>query len=63
MINAGVPLVRSLATLQNQTENPAFKKQLISISKDVESGLAFADSLQKFPNTFNPTIREHDKSG
>jgi type IV pilus assembly protein PilC len=63
MINAGVPLVRSLATLQNQTENPAFKKQLISVSKDVESGLAFADSLQKFPNTFNPTYINMIKAG
>jgi type IV pilus assembly protein PilC len=63
MINAGVPLVRSLATLQNQTENPSFKKQLISISKDVESGMAFADSLQKFPNTFNPTYVNMIKAG
>jgi type IV pilus assembly protein PilC len=63
MINAGVPLVRSLATLQGQTENPTFKKQLVSISKDVESGLAFADSLEKFPNTFNPTYINMIRAG
>jgi type IV pilus assembly protein PilC len=63
MINAGVPLVRSLATLNGQTENPAFKKQLTSISKDVESGMAFADSLQKFPDTFNPTYINMIKAG
>jgi type IV pilus assembly protein PilC len=63
MINAGVPLVRSLATLQNQTENPTFKKQLVSISKDVESGLAFADSLEKFPNTFNATYVNMIRAG
>lgn len=54
MINAGVPLVRSLSTLQNQTENPIFKKQLVTISKDVEGGLAFADALEKHKNTFSP---------
>lgn len=54
MINAGVPLVRSLATLQEQTENDAFKKQLVNISKDVESGTAFADALEKYKGTFNP---------
>ena len=54
MINAGVPLVRSLATLQEQTENPAFKKQLVNISKDVESGTAFADALEKYKGTFSP---------
>ena len=54
MINAGVPLVRSLATMQKQTENPVFKKQLMQISKDVESGISFADALEKHRNTFNP---------
>lgn len=54
MINAGVPLVRSLATMQKQTENPVFKKQLVAISKDVESGMAFADALEKHPKTFSP---------
>ncbi len=54
MINAGVPLVRSLATMQNQTENEAFKKQLVNISKDVESGTSFADALEKYKGTFNP---------
>lgn len=54
MINAGVPLVRSLATMQNQTENPVFKKQLTAISKDVESGIAFADALEKHKDTFSP---------
>ena len=63
MINAGVPLVRSLATLQNQTENPVFKKQLTGVSKDVESGMAFADTLQKYPDTFNPTYVNMIKAG
>ena len=63
MINAGVPLVRSLSTLQAQTENPVFKKQLVSISKDIESGMAFADSLGKFPATFNPTYINMIKAG
>lgn len=54
MINAGVPLVRSLATLQNQTENETFKKTLVEVSHDVEGGLSFADSLEKHPNVFSP---------
>lgn len=54
MINAGVPLVRSLATLQQQTENPAFQKHIIAVTKDVESGMAFADALEKHPTVFTP---------
>lgn len=54
MINAGVPLVRSLATLQTQTENPGFRQHIAGVTKDVESGMAFADALDKHPNVFSP---------
>lgn len=54
MINAGVPLVRSLATLQSQTTNLTFKAHIVAVSKDVESGIAFADALEKHPSVFSP---------
>ncbi|MEM6998091.1 MAG: type II secretion system F family protein, partial [Patescibacteria group bacterium] len=54
MINAGVPLVRSLATMLEQTEHPGFKKIIAEISKDVESGMAFADALEKHDQIFSP---------
>jgi type IV pilus assembly protein PilC len=54
MINAGVPLVKSLSTLQAQTENEAFKKHIYEVSKEVESGISFADALEKHPNVFAP---------
>lgn len=53
MINAGVPLVRSLATMQAQTENALLKRQLTAISKDVEGGISFADALEKHKTTFS----------
>lgn len=54
MINAGVPLVRSLATLQAQTESPLLKRTLMEISKDIEGGTALADALEKHSSTFSP---------
>lgn len=54
MINAGVPLVRSLATLQAQTEHKGFKQTITEITKDVESGTSFADALEKHPGSFTP---------
>lgn len=54
MINAGVPLVRSLSTMQAQTESAGLKKHLLQISKDVEGGMAFADALEKHSDVFNP---------
>lgn len=54
MINAGVPLVRALATLQLQTDNETLKDRLQKVSKDVESGMSFADSLEKHSEIFGP---------
>jgi len=54
MVNAGVPLARSLATLQAQTENETFKEHMQVIGKDVESGMTFADALEKHPRIFSP---------
>lgn len=54
MINAGVPLVKSLATLQVQTTNSGFQKHIAGVTKDVESGMAFADALEKHPSVFSP---------
>jgi type IV pilus assembly protein PilC len=54
MINAGVPLVRSLNTLVEQTDSPALKVHILEISKDIEGGMAFADSLEKHPDVFSP---------
>jgi type IV pilus assembly protein PilC len=53
MIDAGVPLPRSLSTLGEQTENKKFKVVIESIGHDIESGIALADALAKFPNVFS----------
>ena len=54
MINAGVPLVRSLNTLRDQTESERLKEVLVIVAKDVESGQAFAEALSKHPEVFGP---------
>ncbi len=53
MITAGVPLTRSLSTLQDQTENKYFKTVIGGIEKDIEGGAALADALAKYPNVFS----------
>lgn len=53
MVSAGVPLNRSLATLQTQSESKYFQKVIGSISKDVEGGVPLADGFAKFPNVFS----------
>lgn len=53
MISAGVPLTRSFATLQTQTENKFFKSVIANISKDIEGGGSLGDALAKYPNIFS----------
>ena len=52
MISAGLPLLQCLNILYEQTENPNFKKVLLSVSGSVESGNSLADSLAKHPKIF-----------
>jgi type IV pilus assembly protein PilC len=53
MISAGVPLTRSLSTMQSQTSNKYFKTVLAGVAKDVESGKTLADAFAKYPDVFS----------
>jgi type IV pilus assembly protein PilC len=53
MIDAGLPLVQCLEILGSQQENKAFKRALLQIRQDVESGSSLADSMRKHPKVFN----------
>src|SRR5690349_2735766 len=53
MIDAGLPLVQCLEILGNQQDNKTFKRVLIQIRQDVESGSNLADSMRKHPKVFN----------
>ena len=53
MIDAGLPLVQGLEILGNQQENPTFKKILLQVRSDVETGTTFADALKKHPKVFD----------
>lgn len=54
MIDAGLPLVQCLDILGSQQENASFKKVLVRVKEDVESGSTFADALGKHPKVFDP---------
>ena len=53
MVSAGVPLVRALTTLANQTGSKKLKSALDQISHDVQSGLSLGESFAKHPSIFN----------
>jgi type IV pilus assembly protein PilC len=53
MVNAGVPIVRSLGVLSEQCTNPKLKKALVQISNDVQQGNNMSESMRKFPESFD----------
>lgn len=53
MVSAGVPLLRSLSSIEKHSEDKALKKILGGIVKDVEGGSTLGDALAKYPQTFN----------
>lgn len=53
MIDAGLPLVQCLQILSKQQDNSTFRKALIEIQTDVESGTTLADSMRKHPKIFD----------
>lgn len=53
LINAGLPLVQSLRSVNDQTTNKNLKVVINQIIADVEGGAAFSKALEKHPNVFN----------
>lgn len=53
MIGAGVPLLRSLTSIQKHAEDKVLKRILLIIIKDVEAGITLGEALAKHPETFN----------
>lgn len=53
MINAGVPILKSLNTLRDQTDSPTLKEALDKVIADVQGGGQLSDSLEKHPKIFS----------
>jgi type IV pilus assembly protein PilC len=54
MIRAGISIRAAIDGISDQVTNPKFKKMLIQMKKDVESGRQFSEALMRYPKTFSP---------
>ena len=67
LLDAGLPLIRSLRTLERQAKNPLVQKVLGATADTVESGSTFAEALAKHPKSFDKLylnmIRAGEASG
>lgn len=67
MIRAGIGLRGALEGIAEQVANPKFKKQLLAIKGDIESGRQFSEAIEKYPKQFGPLyvnmVRASEMSG
>lgn len=53
MVSAGVPLLRALGSLEHHSDSPILKEIISDIYRQVQSGTALADALEKHPIAFS----------
>ena len=63
MIDAGIPLVQSLAILSEQLEHKGLRQVVVNVRQDIEGGMSFCDSLAKHPNIFSELFINMARAG
>jgi len=63
LMDAGLPIVRSLKILGNQQKPGLLKNIVIEVSEDVETGSSFSEALAKHPKTFDKLYVNMVKAG
>jgi len=53
LIDAGLPIIRSLNILQDQVESVVFKQKIEALAKDIEGGATLSDAMAKHPRVFD----------
>jgi len=57
MIDAGLPIVQCLDMLGTQSENPAFRRVLMGVKAEVESGKSLSEGMARYPKVFDELFR------
>ena len=63
LIDSGMPMLRSLHTLEDQTEDERLRDGITDIRQDVEAGSSLADAMERRPQIFDPMFRAMVRSG
>ncbi|MCX7048841.1 MAG: type II secretion system F family protein [Candidatus Sumerlaeota bacterium] len=53
LIDAGLPILRSLRILEEQSESPVFKVKIRQIAEDIEGGSSLAEAFARHPKVFD----------
>ncbi len=53
LVDAGVPILRSLDLIRSQQRKPRFRRALTGMTEDVNQGASLADSMRRWPKVFD----------
>ena len=56
LIASGMPMLRSLYTLEDQTEDERSSDAIGEVRQDVEAGSSLADAMERRPQVFDPSL-------
>jgi general secretion pathway protein F/type IV pilus assembly protein PilC len=63
LLRSGVPLLRSIAVIRDQTSNPGLKDVLDDVYRRVEDGASLAEAMARFPRVFSELAVHMVKAG
>jgi len=63
LITSGMPMLRSLYTLEDQTEDEKIKESIVGLRGDVEAGSSVAQAMERHPVVFDPLYRSMVRAG
>ena len=63
LIASGMPMLRSLYTLEDQTEDDRLRAAIVSIRQDIEAGSSLGDAMERRPDVFDNLFRAMVHSG
>jgi type IV pilus assembly protein PilC len=63
LIASGMPMLRALHTLEDQTDNEMLQNAVGEVRKDVEAGSSLAQAMERHPRVFDNLYRSLVRSG
>ena len=63
LVASGMPMLRALGTLEEQTEDQEISEAIDSIRRDVEAGSSLAQAMERKPRVFDRLYRAMVRSG
>jgi type IV pilus assembly protein PilC len=63
LISSGMPMLRSLYTLEDQTDDEMLTKAIVALRQDVEAGSSVAQAMESQPGVFDPLYRSMVQAG